>query len=138
MAQPELVYNESIGELIRGILSDIRTLIREEIALARVEMREQVGYVKAAAVSLAVAVVALACGGVLLLIAAATGIADMFDWPVWAGFLLLGALLVAGGIIALTLARSRLRSVHAVPERTVSTLKENSQWIARRLSSVRK
>jgi uncharacterized membrane protein YqjE len=138
MAQPELVYNESIGELIRGILSDIRSLIREEIALARVEMREQAGRVKTAAVSLGVAIVALACGGVLLLIAVATGIADLFDWPVWAGFLLLGALLAAGGIIALTLARSQLRQVHAVPERTVSTLKENSQWIARRLSSARR
>jgi cytosine/uracil/thiamine/allantoin permease len=138
MAQPALVYNESIGGLIRGILIDVRTLIREEIALARVEMQDKAGRVKAAAVILAAAVAALVCGAVLLLIALATGIADLFDWPVWAGFLLTALVLAALGMVALAAGRSRLRHVHAVPEQTVSTLKENSQWIAKRLSSGRK
>lgn len=138
MAQRELVYNESIPDLIRGILSDIRTLIREELALARVEIREQVGHVKTAVLSLAVGLVAVVCAGMLLLIAAATGIADLFNWPVWAGFLALAALLMLGGAVTLSMARAQWRQVHPVPERTVSTLKENSQWIAKRLSSVRR
>lgn len=138
MAQPQLVYNESIADLIRGILNDIRTLIREEVALARVEIREQVGHIKTAVVSLAAGLVALVCGGILLLIAAAIGIADLFDWPVWAGFLALAALLGVCGAVTLSTARRQLRQVHPVPERTVSTLKENSQWIAKRLSSVRR
>ena len=40
---PEVVRHETIGGLIRGILTDLKTLIREEIALARVEIREQAG-----------------------------------------------------------------------------------------------
>jgi len=35
MENPDFVQ-ESTGSLIRGILNDVRTLIREEIALARV------------------------------------------------------------------------------------------------------
>ena len=138
MAEPEVVQSDSIGGLLRGILMDVRTLIREEIALARVELREQAGRARAAAVSFAIAAVALACGGLLLLIALATGIADLLNWPVWAGFLLMAGLLCLVGGVTLSSGRRQLAQVHAVPQETVSTLKENSAWIAKRLSSVRK
>ena len=138
MAQTEVVQGESIGSLLRGILMDVRTLIREEIELARVEIREQAGRARAAAVSFAIAAVALACGGVLLLVALATGIADALDWPVWSGFLIVAVLLSLVGIVTLSAGRKQLQQVHAVPAETVSTLKENSEWIAKRLSSNRK
>ena len=138
MAHPDTTQTESIGGLLRGILMDVRTLIREEIALARVELREQAGRARAAAVSFGIAAVALACGGLLLLVALATGIADLLDWPVWAGFLIVAVLLCLAGFVTLSSGRKQLAQVHAVPEETVSTLKENSEWIAKRLSSVRK
>lgn len=138
MAHPDTTQTESIGGLLRGILMDVRTLIREEIALARIEIREQAGRARAAAVSFGIAAVALACGGLLLLVALATAIADVFDWPVWAGFLIVAVLLCVAGLVTLASGRKQLAQVHAVPEETVSTLKENSEWIAKRLSSVRK
>jgi protein-S-isoprenylcysteine O-methyltransferase Ste14 len=129
---------ESIRELIRGILSDIRMLIREEVALARSEIREQVGRARTAALSFGIAIGALAFGATFLLIALAVGIADMLGWPVWAGFLSLAVLLCIVAFATLTMGRRQLRSVHAVPTETVATLKENSEWIAKRLSSMRK
>lgn len=138
MASSDLVHGESIGSLLRGILVDLRMLVREEIALARVELREQAGRAKAGAISLGFAAVALVIGLVFLLIAAATAIADVFDWPVWAGFLALAVLLGLGGIAAMLFGRRQLRSVHAVPTEAVSTLKENAEWIAKRLSSDRR
>jgi uncharacterized membrane protein YqjE len=138
MAQPALVQHDSIGGLIRGILNDLRTLIREEIALARVEIREQAGRARAAAMSFGIAVASLAFGGIFLLIAIALGIAYLLNWPAWGGFLVMAALLSLIGFVTLSSGRKRLAQVHAVPEATVSTLKENSEWIAKRLSSVRK
>jgi uncharacterized membrane protein YqjE len=138
MANPELVHGESIGSLLRGIVADLRMLVREEIALARVEIRQQAGRARAAAISLGMAAAALACGVVFLLIAIATGIADLLDWPVWAGFLALAVLLSLIGCAAMAFGRRQLRRVHAVPTETVSTLKENAEWIAKRLSSDRR
>jgi len=138
MAQPELVQHDSIVGLIRGILNDLRTLIREEIALARVEIRDQAGRARAAAMSLGVAVASLAFAGIFLLIAIALGIAYLLSWPAWAGFLVMAALLSLIGVFTLSSGRKRLARVHAVPEATLSTLKENSEWLAKRLSSVRK
>jgi uncharacterized membrane protein YqjE len=137
MANPDYVQ-ESIGTLIRGILNDLRTLIREEIALARVEMREQAGRAKAAAMSFGIAVAALAFGGVFLLVSIALGIAYLLGWPAWSGFLIVALLLCVGGVFTLSAGRKQLAGVHGVPEETVTTLKENSEWIAKRLSSVRK
>lgn len=131
-------HQESIGGLIRGIMYDLRTLVREEIALARVELREQAGRAKSAAVSFGMAAAALMFGGTFLLVAAALGLADLLQWPVWAGFLAVSLLLSVIGMIAFGSGRRQISRVHAVPEQTVSTLKENSAWIAKRLSSARR
>jgi hypothetical protein len=132
---PEVVPNDSIGGLIRGILTDLRTLVREEIALARAEIGEQAGRARAAATSFGIAAAALIFGGTFLLIAIAIGIADLLHWPVWAGFLIVAVLLSVVGMVMMSSGRRQLRTFSAVPEQTVSTLKENSEWIAKRLSS---
>jgi uncharacterized membrane protein YqjE len=137
MANPDYVQ-ESIGSLIRGILTDVQTLIREEIALARVEIREQAGRARTAALSFGIAGAALAFGAIFLLVAIALGIASLLGWPAWTGFLIVALLLCIGGYFTLASGRKQLARVHAVPEETVTTLKENSEWIAKRLSSVRK
>ena len=134
----ELGYQDSIGGLVKGILGDLRELIREEIALARVEIREQAGRAKLAVGALGAGAVALVFGCAFLLVAIATGIADLLDWPVWAGFLAVALLLTIAGLVMLSMGRRRLRSVHPMPEQTVQTLKENSEWIAKRLSSAQR
>jgi len=135
---PDVVTHDSTRGLIRGILTDLRTLIREEIALARVELREQAGRARAAAMSFGVAAATLAFGLTFLLIAVAIAISDLMNWPVWAGFLIVAAVLSLVGFVTLSAGRKQLRTLHAVPEETVSTLKENSEWIAKRLSSARR
>jgi steroid 5-alpha reductase family enzyme len=135
---PEVVRHETIGGLLRGILTDLKTLIREEIALARVEIRQEAGRARAAAMSFGLAAAALLFGVAFLLIAIATAIAEKLGWPLWGGFLLVAVLLSLAGFVLLASGRRQLRSFHAVPPETVTTLKENSEWIAKRLSSAQK
>ena len=42
------------------------------------------------------------------------------------------------GLTSLAVGRRRLDAVHAIPSETLSTLKENSEWIANRLSSAQR
>jgi hypothetical protein len=133
--QPHVPDAMSISELIRGILQDLRALVREEIALARVELREQAGRAKAAAFSFGVAAASFAGAGLFLLLAMAFGIADLFAWPLWGGFLAVAVLLgITGGVAAVS-GRAQVQRLNPVPEATMTTLKENSEWIAKRLSS---
>jgi branched-subunit amino acid permease len=109
--------------------------MREEIALARVELTDQAVRARTAAMSFGMAMGALAFGGTFLLIAIALGLNDAFAWPAWAGFLVVAVVLSLAGLIAYAAARRRMQAMNIVPEETVSTLKENSAWIAKRLSS---
>jgi hypothetical protein len=136
--EPQVVHHDSIPGLLRGILSDIRTLLSEEIAMARLEVQEQVGRARTAAISFGIAAVALLFGGAFLLVALATAIADLLGWPVWAGFLVVAVLMSIIGGVTLLAGRKKLHAVNAVPEQTISSLKENAEWISRRLSSARK
>src|SRR5688572_6071573 len=120
MAQPEPVHGESFRDLLRGILMDLRTLIREEIALARVEIREQAGRARGAALSFGIAAASLAFGGIFLLVSIATAIAYLFGWPVWAGFLVVAVLLSIVGLVTLSSGRRQLQNIHAVPHETIS------------------
>ena len=113
MANPHTAHTspadeESITGLIRGIFDDLSTLIREEIALARVEIREQIANARTMATALAVAAVALMFGGMFLLVAVALGVADLLNWPAWAGFLVVAVLLMAVGAVSFSSARSKL------------------------------
>ena len=131
-------HQETTGTILHNVLSDVRTLIRDEIAIARVELSARATRLKGAAISFAIAAVALAFGATFLLIALATGIADVLDWPLWAGFAIVAMLLSLVGGVTLASGRQQLERVRAVPHETVSTLKENSEWIAKRLSSALK
>jgi uncharacterized membrane protein YqjE len=133
--EPASTPDASIGSLLKGIVTDLQTLMREELALARVELTEQATRAKTAALSFGIAATALAFGGTFLLIAIALGISDAFVWPPWAGFLTVAIVLALVGFIAYAMARRRLHAVNVVPAETVTTLKENSAWIAKRLSS---
>ena len=135
---PEVVRHDTIGGLIRGILTDLKTLLREEIALARVEFREHAGKARATALSFGMAAGALIFGAAFLLIAIAMAIAEVAGWPLWAGFLIVAALLAVIGVVALSSGRRKLRTLQAMHQQTVVRLKENSEWIAKRLSSAQK
>lgn len=130
LATREVAQNgTSAAGLVGGIVSDVQTLVRKEIALARQETLEEIGKLKTAAVALAVAGATLAVGGVLLLLFLAQGLADLVNWPTWAGYLVVGGLLAIVGAILLSLAQKRMKHIHPVPEKTVETVKENVEWL---------
>ena len=125
----------SIAQLLGGIVTDAQDLIRQEIALARQEVREELGHAKDAGIKLAIAGAVLAIGGLLLVLTLAQGLADLFNWPAWAGYGLVGAVLAIVGGVLFVSAQKQLKEVKPVPEKTVETIKENVEWIKDRTTS---
>lgn len=127
----------SFSSLLSGALNDVRDLFRQEISLAKFEVREEIRHATSAGIMFGVAAVTLLFGVFFLLFAVARAFADVVGWPVWAGFLVVGLLLAIVGAAALFSARARLRRVHVVPQQTAETLKEDVQWLKRQTRSVR-
>lgn len=116
----------SIGELVGRLTRETSDLVRAELELARVELKEEATKAGKAGGMLAggaaVGYVAL----ILLVFAAAWGLAEVIE-PGWA-FLVVG---VVVGLVAAALAligRNKLRQVSPVPEQTMETLKEDARW----------
>jgi len=131
----EREYDASLATLLSGIVGDAQALVRQEIALARQEIREEISVAKDAGIALMIAGAVLAIGGLFLLITLALGLAALLNWPSWAGFGLVGLVAAIAGAVMLSSARQRLHQVHPVPERTVETMKENIEWIKDRTTS---
>lgn len=127
----------SVASLLGGIVGDAQELVRKEIALARQEIREEITSAKDAGIQLAIAGAVLAVGGLLLVLMLAQALADLLNWPTWAGYGIVGVVLAIVGYIMLSSAQKRMKQINPVPEKTVETMKENVEWIKDRTTSDR-
>lgn len=125
----------SVSSLVGGIISDAQQLIRQEVALARREIQDEISKAKAAAVAFA-AGAAVAFFGVMLLCFMLVYLCDWLTrgleppgFPLWGWFGIWGVVLVTGGGLLLLAAKNKVSDIHVVPPRTAQTLRENVQWI---------
>jgi fructose-specific phosphotransferase system IIC component len=123
-------YDErtTIPALIRGLLDDARDLIREELQLARAEIRDEISQVQSAAIAFAVAAAVGLMGAMLLSVAIGGAIAYFLRWPPWAGYGVTAILFLAAGWGLCLYGRGRVKAVRAMPE-TTETMKENLAWM---------
>jgi uncharacterized membrane protein YjfL (UPF0719 family) len=133
----EREHEPSISTLVSGIVGDAQTLIRQEITLAREEIREEITKAKDAGIKLSIAGAVLAVGGLLIVLTLAQALADLLNLPVWVGYGIVGVVLGIAGYILLSSARTNMKQINPVPEKTVETLKENVEWIKDRTTSDR-
>jgi hypothetical protein len=119
----------SMASLLGGIVSDIQTLVRQEITLAKAEMLREWDKAKTAAGALAAGAATLAVGAFFLCVTLACVLAGPVGLPWWAAFLIVGGVLTLAGVVLVLAGRSKVAEVNVIPPQTAETLKENVQWI---------
>jgi hypothetical protein len=123
----EQVSETSIGELIGNISDDLSQLFRQEVDLAKVEIKQEASKAGKAAGMLGVAGFACYLAVVLLSFAAVFGLANVMDAG-WAALIVAVVWAIVGGVLLAT-GRTKLKTIDPVPHRTVGTLKEDAQWL---------
>jgi len=127
-------HEESIADLIRGTIRDGIGLVRDEILLARTEMREEVVRIKGGLLTVLAAIGFGVLAVVMLLEAIAWGASYAFGWPAWAGFAVVALpLMVIAGVLAM-MSRSMLSRERFMPK-SVDSLKESAEWLRARTQS---
>ncbi|WP_084957696.1 phage holin family protein [Thermoactinospora rubra] len=116
----------SIGELVGEIGQDLAKLFRQEVELAKTELREEAGKAAKASTLLGAAGFAGLMTAVLVSLAAVFGLANVMD-AAWAALLVAAVWAVAGAVLFVT-GRTRMREVSPKPEQTIETLKEDARW----------
>jgi uncharacterized membrane protein YqjE len=120
-----------IGAVVSSIVDGVRTLVRQQVELAKIEAGEAVA-VRAMGAGMmgAAAVVGLFALG----FAAASGSAALdLVMPTWTAHLIVAAVF---GVIAAALVLVGRRAIRTAPrpERTQETLKEDARWAKRQLA----
>ncbi len=117
----------SIGQLIGEISDDLSRLFRQEVALAKAEVRQEATKAGKAGALLGAAGFAGYLTVVLLSLAAVFGLGNVMDLG-WAA-LIVAVVWAVAGVVLYQAGRTRLRTVSPVPARTVETLKEDARWM---------
>jgi hypothetical protein len=123
----EEVSETSVGELIGNISNDLSQLFRQEVELAKAELKVEASKAGKAGGMLGAAAFAGYLAVVLLSFALVFALANVMDAG-WAALIvaiiwgIIGAVLYASG-------RQKLKTVDPTPRRTVDTLKEDAQWL---------
>ena len=138
MAYDDLRHDYSLSATIGKIVDDVRELFREEVALARAEVRQEITSFTSAAVGFAVGAGAALFALAFLLLGLAQAAAMLAGWPAWTGYIGMAILLGIVAALAIQSARRRARTVSAVPQQTVATIKETKEWIQDRMTSERR
>ena len=117
----------SVGELIGEISDDLSKLFRQEVELAKAEVRQEAQKAGKAAGMLGGAGFAGYLTVLFLSLALAWGLGNVMDYG-WAALIVA----VIWGIVAAVLfvsGKKKIKDVDPMPRRTVETLKEDAQWL---------
>ncbi len=126
-AAPDGGEGRSLGSLFRDLSADASVLIRQEVSLAKTEMRRNVGALAQDVGSMAVWGVVAALGGLVMVAFLVAGLGDLLD-NYWLAALIVGLLFVAVGAFMALRALRHLRTVRMAPQETVATLRDTQAW----------
>jgi hypothetical protein len=127
------IHDESTAGLVRSALSDVGDIVRAEVNLAMVEMRDDAKKL-GRTVPMAVAGGVLGLFGAVFLLHTMALALDL-ALPGWAAYLIVACIALGVATTLVLVARARLKDWKSfVPERTLETLEENKRWIQRKLS----
>ena len=130
--QQPLRPERSLGELLGEMSEELSTLFRQEVELAREELKEEGRKVGRAGSRFGGAAVAALYAGFALVLTLGYLLATFL--PEWVGFLVVT--LVLGAIAAVLGLRGKkeAQAIQPAPEQTIETLKEDAQWLSERRS----
>jgi hypothetical protein len=128
--------SSSFGSLVSNVTHEVTALIRNEVELAKAEMREKVSQVTTSITSMAVAGGVLLCGFLVLLAAAVFGLDTFLETP-WLSALIVGAIVVVIGFIMLQSAKKKLKTANLAPDRTMASLRKDQDMAKKHEGQVR-
>jgi len=131
---------EQLPTLFSRLGDDVVQLFNSQLALFKVEIREEANAYLSGAIMIAVGAGVAAIGFALLNVAVAFAASMLFaqlnlSQPATyaLGFVVTGIFYLIVGAIVITAMKSRLAKQHLVPERTVNELRKDKEWLKKEL-----
>jgi Putative Actinobacterial Holin-X, holin superfamily III len=118
----------TLGEMFAELSRETRTLIQQELELAKTELTEKASAMgKGAAFIVGGGLIAYA--GLLAIVAAFALVLIAVGLPPWAATFVGGLLVAGAGYLLVRSGFAALKPQHLAPRQTIETLKEDAQWV---------
>jgi MFS family permease len=136
----KMTENESLPELFGRLGEDAMRLVSSQLALFKVEIKEEADVYARGASMMAVGAAIGAIGFALANVAVAFGVSTLFanadiSQPAKyaLGFLITGIFYIVIGAIVLVAMKNRLAKQRLMPARTVEDLRKDKEWLKKEL-----
>jgi hypothetical protein len=120
---------QSVTRIGASIIADAQELIKQQVALARAELKADFRSSVRAAWLVAWGIAAGVPAAILLGNMFVYLLHELAELPVWAGNGIVGGVLAALSALLIAAGRRRFRSIDHVPGQTVEAFKENVRWM---------
>ena len=131
---------EGLPNLFSRLGDDVMQLFNSQLALFKVEIKEEAGAYARGIAMIAVGAVIAVVGFALLNVAIAFAVSTLFAQANFSqpasyalGFVVTGGFYVLVGAIVVLLMKNRLAKQELVPQRTVAELRKDKQWLKNEL-----
>ena len=118
----------SVAVLLGGIVKDAKDLLEQEVAMLKLEARDELGKATSAAIAPGIGIGIVAAGGILLSVMLVQVLAVFTEIPLWGCYGLVGSGLVVLGGVWLAMGKSTAANLTVAPRQMGKTQKENGQW----------
>ena len=118
--------HKPLAELFTELSHETRTLIKQEMELARIELSQKVTQIVKDVAALGIGGILLYSGFLTLIAAIVLGVAVFI--PLWLSALLVSILFIGMGAILLQKGRKDLVHMEMVPRKSTETFKETVKW----------
>jgi len=131
MATDLQTHNEpSLTNLVKGIIDDVQDLTKQQFALLKQELQEDMSKTRKAAMPMVLGLI-VAFIGVLLL---GHGLALLLGWifpglPVWAAYAIVGGVIMGVGVALFFAGEKQFEKFNPLPDRSLEALKENVECL---------
>jgi hypothetical protein len=125
-------FESTLTPLLRGIVEDTQKLLRQEIALARVEVTEDAIRARDAVMGISLGAVTGYLSFVFLCFACVYLLVSYQpNLPVWGAFAIVAAILGVTSWIFTARGVHKARQIRGLPQETVDSLRQGFQWMHR-------
>jgi Putative Actinobacterial Holin-X, holin superfamily III len=122
----------TLTQLVSGIADDAQRLIQQQYQMLRAELKDDFRRTLSAVKYLGVGIAAAMFGAVFLMVALPLVLNDVFNLPPWAGWAIIGGIMLVVGGIALYAGKRIFEKNNPLPDKTLNALEENLSWMTNR------
>jgi uncharacterized membrane protein YqjE len=122
-----MAEERTVSQVLQEILLNLQEMVRSEVRLAKVEIREELKQAAVAGAWIAAGAVGVVTAWIFLMWALAYALATAMS--MWTATLLVGVVMAVAGALLMIGGIRRARRIQPSPERTLKSVKENLEWM---------